>query len=132
MEDKIIINESFAFEDDDIFDKIESKDFESPEMLDLKVNSENLSKDTQINELISYSEILKNLTYDLSHQPDGALRILRDFNGSGLLADEVGLGKTITAGIVLKESIARGLVKKALILTPPSLVDQWCAALTKE
>lgn len=132
MGDNIIINESFSFEDEDIFEKIESKEFESPDMLSLKVNSENLSQDTQINDLISYPEILKNLTYDLPHQPDGALRILRDFNGSGLLADEVGLGKTITAGIVIKESIARGLVKKALILTPPSLVDQWCSELKEK
>jgi SNF2 family DNA or RNA helicase len=37
----------------------------------------------------------------------------------------VGLGKTIEAGIILKEYIQRGMVKSALILTPTPLVSQW-------
>jgi len=39
--------------------------------------------------------------------------------------DEVGLGKTIEAGMILKEYLIRGLVKKVLVLVPPSLVIQW-------
>jgi SNF2 family DNA or RNA helicase len=65
----------------------------------------------------------------LPHQREGALKILRDLNGTALLADEVGLGKTITAGLVLSECLERGLINNALILTPPSLVDQWVAEL---
>ncbi len=42
-----------------------------------------------------------------------------------LLADEVGLGKTIEAGMVLKELKARGLVKRTLIVVPANLVTQW-------
>src|SRR5699024_9634019 len=42
-----------------------------------------------------------------------------------ILADEVGLGKTIEAGLILKEYMIRGLVQKALILVPASLVNQW-------
>ncbi|TLZ56374.1 MAG: DEAD/DEAH box helicase [Methanobacteriota archaeon] len=45
--------------------------------------------------------------------------------GRAILADEVGLGKTIEAGMVLKELIVRGLARKVLILTPASLVVQW-------
>ena len=37
----------------------------------------------------------------------------------------VGLGKTIEAGMVLKEYLLRGMAKRVLILTPPSLVGQW-------
>jgi SNF2 family DNA or RNA helicase len=37
----------------------------------------------------------------------------------------VGLGKTIEAGLVLKELLTRGMVKRFLVLTVPSLVDQW-------
>ena len=59
------------------------------------------------------------------YQINGALEILRDYNGSVLLADEVGLGKTITSSLVVKECILRGLAKKILILAPPSLVTQW-------
>lgn len=42
-----------------------------------------------------------------------------------LLADEVGLGKTIEAGILLKEYFVTGMIRNALILTPPSLRTQW-------
>ena len=37
----------------------------------------------------------------------------------------MGLGKTIEAGLVLKEYLTRGMVKRFLVLTVPSLVDQW-------
>ncbi|MEI6849925.1 MAG: SNF2-related protein [archaeon] len=127
----IIINESFG-DDGDIIQKIQKKQFEKKEAFDLKVSSAKVSKDTQINELISYPLFKNNLEYDLPHQRDGALKLLRDLNGTGLLADEVGLGKTITAGIIIKECIARGFIKKALILTPPSLVDQWVSELKEK
>lgn len=58
-------------------------------------------------------------------QLEAALKTLRDMQGSSILADEVGLGKTIEAGLVLKELLIRGLIKSALILTPAPLVDQW-------
>ncbi len=53
------------------------------------------------------------------------MRVLRDLHGRAVLADEVGLGKTIEAGLILKEYAIRGLVRRALILTPPSLTSQW-------
>ena len=46
-----------------------------------------------------------------------------------LLADAVGLGKTIQAGLILSELLARGLVERALILTPATLRAQWAAEL---
>ena len=125
---EIIINETFN-DDEKLFDNIANKKFESNELLKLKIEANEISKDAEIRELISYEAVKKNLEYELPHQPDGALRILRDFNGNALLADEVGLGKTITTGFVLRECIERGFVRKALILTPPSLVDQWVAEL---
>jgi SNF2 family DNA or RNA helicase len=51
--------------------------------------------------------------------------IMNRFKGRALLCDEVGLGKTVEAGMAMSEYIVRGLVKKILILTPPSLVQQW-------
>ncbi len=53
------------------------------------------------------------------------LRVLRQMRGRGLLADEVGLGKTIEAGLILKEYVLRGLVRRALVLAPVSLLTQW-------
>ncbi|MCW8965401.1 MAG: SNF2-related protein [Candidatus Pacearchaeota archaeon] len=129
---EIIINESFSDEDFSLFEKLENKEFDSSELLDLRVEADSVSEGAKINEITSYELIKKNLAYKLPYQINGALRILRDLDGSALLADEVGLGKTITAGLVLKECITRGFVKKVLILTPPSLVDQWVVELKEK
>jgi SNF2 family DNA or RNA helicase len=59
------------------------------------------------------------------YQVRAARTALRRFRGRGLLADEVGLGKTIEAGLVLKEYLLRQMVARVLILTPPGLVEQW-------
>jgi len=59
------------------------------------------------------------------YQIDTVTRIFNDFRGRAILADEVGLGKTIEAGMAMTEYIMRGLVRNILILTPASLVDQW-------
>jgi SNF2 family DNA or RNA helicase len=61
----------------------------------------------------------------LEYQVRTALRVLGPLRGRALLSDEVGLGKTIEAGLALKEWLTRGMVKRFLVLTVPSLVDQW-------
>ena len=52
-------------------------------------------------------------------------RVLREFRGRALLADEVGLGKTIEACLCLEEYLQRGLAHRALLLVPPGLLRQW-------
>ena len=59
------------------------------------------------------------------YQVETVRKVLKQFRGRVLLADEVGLGKTIEAGMVLKEYVLRGMVDSVLVLTPPSLVGQW-------
>ncbi len=61
----------------------------------------------------------------LPHQLEVTRKVIEDMNGKGILADEVGLGKTIEAGLIMKEYMIRGLAKKILILVPASLVLQW-------
>ncbi|GMA60602.1 hypothetical protein GCM10025859_10420 [Alicyclobacillus fastidiosus] len=68
----------------------------------------------------------------LPHQVRTAERVLKELRGRAILADEVGLGKTIEAGLILKEYMLRGLVKKALILVPASLVLQWTRELNEK
>ena len=48
----------------------------------------------------------------LEYQIRTALRVLGPMRGRALLSDEVGLGKTIEAGLVLKELLTRGMVKR--------------------
>lgn len=59
------------------------------------------------------------------HQVDTSYTVVNKLKLSALLADEVGLGKTIEAGIIIKELLCRSLVKKVLILVPASLTTQW-------
>jgi SNF2 family DNA or RNA helicase len=74
---------------------------------------------------------LQGLT-PLPHQIDTARKVLFNMSGRAILADEVGLGKTIEAGLILKEYIIRGLVSKVLILVPASLVLQWVRELNSK
>ncbi len=59
------------------------------------------------------------------HQVNSVKKLLSRFRGRGMLCDEVGLGKTIEACLAMMELITRGLVKRILILVPPSLIEQW-------
>ena len=63
------------------------------------------------------------------HQMRACLKVMSELNGRAIFADEVGLGKTIEAGIVLKEYLLRGAVRTALVLVPASLCEQWRAEL---
>ncbi len=66
------------------------------------------------------------------YQLDTVRKVMRLFRGRALLADEVGLGKTIEARMVLREYQLRRLVRRALILVPPSLVGHWQAELSSK
>ncbi len=59
------------------------------------------------------------------YQVETVRKVLKQYRGRVLLADEVGLGKTIEAGMVLKEYMLRGMAERLLILVPASLVGQW-------
>jgi superfamily II DNA or RNA helicase len=59
------------------------------------------------------------------YQTEAVRKVLKQFHGRVLLADEVGLGKTIEAGMALKEYLMRGMARRVLILTPATLVGQW-------
>lgn len=66
------------------------------------------------------------------HQIKCVKKVLDEMNGRALLADEVGLGKTIEAGMILKELILRGKVNSYLVLVPASLGYQWWFELSKK
>lgn len=42
-----------------------------------------------------------------------------------LIADDVGIGKTVEAGLIAKELLERGLARRVAVLAPPQLCDQW-------
>lgn len=59
------------------------------------------------------------------YQIETVRKVLKQYRGRVLLADEVGLGKTVEAGMVLKEYLLRGMATRVLILVPAPLVGQW-------
>ena len=61
----------------------------------------------------------------LPHQLWVCRKVLENWPFRWLIADDVGLGKTIEAGLILWPLIARGVVQRVLVLSPASLVDQW-------
>src|SRR5262245_40007717 len=61
----------------------------------------------------------------LPHQLAPALAVARGLGCRLLLADEVGLGKTIQAGLIVAELRARDAADRVLVLTPAGLRDQW-------
>ena len=61
----------------------------------------------------------------LPHQLHVLNRAVSNNNIRYILADEVGLGKTIEAGLIIKELKARGLISRILVVCPTGLVTQW-------
>ena len=98
-------------------------DFASPTSFFLAREVSELSIKPGFNHLLSF-DVSQGITV-YPHQVSTVKAVLRQMRGRALLCDEVGLGKTVEAGLITMEYILRGLVRKALILTPPSLVHQW-------
>ena len=65
----------------------------------------------------------------LPHQLEPALAVARGDGCRLLLADDVGLGKTIQAALIVAELCARSLADRVLVLTPAGLRDQWAREL---
>lgn len=65
----------------------------------------------------------------LPHQLYALNRVMSRDRIRYLLADEVGLGKTIEAGLILRELKLRGMAKRILIVAPKGLVRQWQAEM---
>ena len=77
------------------------------------------------------AKIISNSRLDLNpHQIGAALFALsKPFSTGVILADEVGLGKTIEAGIILSQKWSENK-KRILIILPPNLINQWCKELS--
>ncbi len=65
----------------------------------------------------------------MGHQLEPALAVVRGMGSRLLLADEVGLGKTIQAGLVASELLQRRSIDRILVVTPAGLREQWAQEL---
>ena len=106
--------------------KLRKLEFTDKNTFDLTIAAFELLSEMKKSKLSVISSIQSNKSIELyDHQIFAAMKVKNEFGGSAILADEVGLGKTIEAGIILKEFLISGLAKNILILAPPSLVYQW-------
>lgn len=67
----------------------------------------------------------------IGHQLYIADQVAKRFAPRVLLADEVGLGKTIEAGLILHQQLHTGRARRALIVVPDALVHQWFVEMAR-
>lgn len=106
----------------DISDKLISEQFDTEPRFDLLEKAVQLDLAYRFDRFLSLTGNRIDVT---PHQVEAAHEILTSHDQRYLLADEVGLGKTIEAGIVIEELMARGRADRVLIVTPASLKMQW-------
>jgi SNF2 family DNA or RNA helicase len=103
-------------------EKMETRDHNNPLLFNLSILSEKIKALSYQDKIISANNF--NII-PLPHQILTVNRVLEDHFPRFLIADEVGLGKTIEAGLVFEELKLRGEVKRILILCPAGLTNQW-------
>jgi len=102
----------------------EKKSFSSFETFKLHLEALQIKRSCQIDKLIS-ADALRTKIVPYNFQMKIALQVINEMNGNAILADEVGLGKTIEAGLIMKELILRDEINSILIVAPKSLLSQW-------
>lgn len=111
---------------DELLQRLSSGQFEDERLFDLRVQAEYLG-------LVRESEypysIFTSKAILYPHQVGVVHKVLTDCKRGALLADEVGLGKTIEAGMILKELVCRRRARRVLILAPSMLLTKWSQEL---
>jgi SNF2 family DNA or RNA helicase len=123
IEDSLELKVSFELNPAPLLKTVEAGRRDGPEALELALRAYKLSFRGSYDQLLCLSS-LHNVE-SLWYQEETARKVMKTFRGRAILADEVGLGKTVEAGIILKEYISRGLVRTVLVLVPSSLIFQW-------
>lgn len=103
-------------------DKLFAGNFDSNELFQLRYKSYLHQRAYQ---LFPYKGQLGSRVRLIPHQSYITSTVSQRLHPRVMLADEVGLGKTIEAGLIIKSLIQKNQVERALILVPDSLVYQW-------
>lgn len=110
---------------DQLTDRFLRNDFDEPLDFILSMDAYRLLTEYRFNPFVLASSTKISI---FPHQIDEVFKMLD--NSRMMLADEVGLGKTISAALVASELRARGLINKMLFAVPKSLVIKWRDELT--
>jgi SNF2 family DNA or RNA helicase len=107
---------------DDPLARMESGNLGQATALNLRSTAADYWLSNQYSDLVSLSHARVDL---LPHQVSVVHRVVSRYPHRFLLCDEVGLGKTIEAAMIIKELRARKQISRVLILSPPGLQRQW-------
>ena len=116
-------NYTFKFNSSTALEALKAGDYDPINFYEARLDLFNLSIMADYDQLVCLPTLTAIDKY--WYQIETARKVLRQLGGRALLADEVGLGKTIEAGLIIAEYLARGMVKSLLVMTPASLVSQW-------
>ncbi|MFZ3578034.1 DEAD/DEAH box helicase [Virgibacillus sp. DJP39] len=106
-----------------VLDSLTNLTNDSEKWFQLYYTAEQFRTNSSDNELLCLPYVRELETFD--YQVKTVQAVISRFKGRVMLSDEVGLGKTVEAGMAMLEYIMRGLAKRILIVVPPSLVGQW-------
>ena len=115
----------------DIKKRIQTSNFSSYQKFRLNLAAIQLKQTRKITYLVSLDAIrAKFIPYNFQVQT--ALQVNNEMNANAILADEVGLGKTIEAGLIMKELLLREEINSILIVSPKSLLNQWKSEMAEK
>lgn len=106
----------------DPLSRMQSHHWGSPRQFWLALAARGYDLAMRNSELVALSESRVDLK---PHQVSVVHRVITHYPHRFLLCDEVGLGKTIEAGLIIKELKARGIADRVLVIVPPNLMRQW-------
>ena len=117
------LNENDIVKIKDPFEKIKDNDFDNPLLFAVRILSE------KIESLFYQDKIISACNFSIIPLPHQILTVNnvleKQFLPRCLIADEVGLGKTIEAALIFEELKFRKMVKRILIVAPSGLTRQW-------
>ncbi len=114
-----------------IKERIQKNRFQTFQAFQLNLEALKLKQTAKIDRLIAVDAIGTKLV-PYNFQLKTALQIINEMNANAILADEVGLGKTIEAGLIMKELLLREEINSILIVAPKSLLSQWKSEMTEK
>lgn len=120
-EQQLVLDRSGPDGPNDLIAALQEGRFVAPDEFRARVTSERLAHPT-VDSLYAM-RAARIMHVPFQYKP--LLRLLRADQPRLLIADDVGVGKTIEAGLILKELEARGDVERVLVLCPRSLVHKW-------
>jgi SNF2 family DNA or RNA helicase len=103
---------------------VEKKDFADFNRFNLSLEAWRIKHTEKVGKLTALDAIrTKVVPYNFQMQL--VLKVINEMNANAILADEVGLGKTIEAGLIMKELLLREEINSILVASPKSLLSQW-------